>query len=233
MSYAYYRFFTGDYMRDTMHLGWFEDLAYRRLIDLYLLHGKPLRNDRAYILRAVRASEPEQQAAVDLVLSEFFVLKADGWHQARCDAEMRWRSGISEQGKRAVKAREERKRNNTIQTDDDPQMIARSSNQNQNQNQNTPKSTPSCASYDARFLEFWSHYPRKKSKGQAWKAWQRLRPNADLEQQIADGLNRAKSSPDWKRDNGKFIPHPATWLNARGWEDEVAAEESRMGKFVV
>lgn len=105
MSYPYYRFFPGDYTRDTMHLGWFEDLAYRRLIDLYCLHGKPIRNDRAYIMRAVRASEPEQQSAVDLILSEFFQLRSDGWHQKRCDAELRFRKNASENGKTGAKAR--------------------------------------------------------------------------------------------------------------------------------
>ena len=27
-------------------------------------------------------------------------------------------------------------------------------------------------------------------------------------------------SKDWLEDDGKYIPHPATWLNAKGWEDE-------------
>src|SRR5689334_582459 len=129
MSYAYYRFFTGDYMRDTMHLGWYEDLAYRRLIDLYLLHGKPIRNDRAYIMRAVRASEPEQQAAVDVVLAEFFELKGNGWHQRRCDAEVKWRETQSQIGRKAVEAREA-KRLNKMQSDDDRAINDRSSNQN-------------------------------------------------------------------------------------------------------
>jgi hypothetical protein len=25
---------------------------------------------------------------------------------------------------------------------------------------------------------------------------------------------------DWQRDGGRFVPYPATWLNARGWEDD-------------
>lgn len=80
----------------------------------------------------------------------------------------------------------------------------------------------SCASYDARFIEFWNAYPRKKSKGTAWKAWQRLRPDEALIISINTGLLRSKASVDWKSENGKFIPYPASWLNAHGWEDEVA-----------
>lgn len=224
MSYAYYRFFTGDYMRDTMHLGWFEDLAYRRLIDLYLLHGRPIKNDRAYIMRAVRATEPEQQGAVDTVLAEFFTLKSDGWHQARCDAEIRYRGGVQDSAHRAAQARWSRKNNKENNGQDADAMRSHSgriTNQNQNQNQNQNKPNPSRASNDARFDDFWLAYPRKKSKGTALKAWKRLIPTADLATQIMAGLNAAKSSADWQRENGRFIPYPASWLNARGWEDEV------------
>ena len=26
---------------------------------------------------------------------------------------------------------------------------------------------------------------------------------------------------DWRKENGKFIPYPGTWLNAKGWESEL------------
>jgi len=29
---------------------------------------------------------------------------------------------------------------------------------------------------------------------------------------------------DWRKDSGQFIPHPATWLNAKGWEDSTVIE---------
>ncbi len=220
MSYAYYRFFTGDYMQDTMHLGWYEDLAYRRLIDLYLLHGRPIRNDRAYIMRAVRATEPEQQQSVDTVLAEFFTLKSDGWHQQRCDAELKYRGNVHTAAHRAAQARWSRK--NTRQNNDEhadalPSHSGRITNQNQNQN----KPKPSCAFSASKFDEFWRLYPRKKSKGQAQKAWRVLNPDDDLCNVLMEAVVRAKSGADWSKDNGQFIPYPASWLNARGWEDEV------------
>lgn len=102
---AYYRWFPGDYIRDTVHLGWIEDCAYRRLIDLYQIHGRPIKNDRAYIMRAVRAQEPEQQAAVDTILAEYFTLKSDGWHQKKCDSEIEFRRDASEHAKNAANSR--------------------------------------------------------------------------------------------------------------------------------
>lgn len=80
---------------------------------------------------------------------------------------------------------------------------------------------------DQRFLEFWSAYPRKKSKGQAEKAWMSLKPDDDLSRKVLQGLAAAKRSQDWLKDNGRYIPHPATWLRARGWEDEHDVEGMR------
>jgi hypothetical protein len=70
------------------------------------------------------------------------------------------------------------------------------------------------------FAEFWSLYPKKKSKGDAEKAWKTLKPNSEFLAKILNAVRRAKSSHDWLKQSGQFIPHPATWLRARGWEDE-------------
>jgi len=67
------------------------------------------------------------------------------------------------------------------------------------------------------FENFWRAYPRKKSKGNAEKAFAKIRPNEQLLRQILAAIERAKTSADWQQE--KYIPHPATWLNARGWED--------------
>lgn len=71
-----------------------------------------------------------------------------------------------------------------------------------------------------RFDHFWDKYPKKKSKGQAEKAWAKINPSEQLFTAIMDGLERAKTSNDWLKDGGKYIPYPATWLSAKGWEDE-------------
>lgn len=71
----------------------------------------------------------------------------------------------------------------------------------------------------APFGAFWDAYPRKKSKGQAEKAWLKIKPDEQLCAAILAGVERAKTSADWQRDGGQFIPYPATWLAAKGWED--------------
>jgi hypothetical protein len=39
-------------------------------------------------------------------------------------------------------------------------------------------------------------------------------------------IERAKTSEQWRKDGGQFIPHASTWLRAKGWEDEPAAQQA-------
>ena len=52
------------------------------------------------------------------------------------------------------------------------------------------------------------------------KAWKKIRPTEELFGKIMDALNAIKDSAQWRRDGGKFIPYPATWLNGGRWEDD-------------
>lgn len=70
------------------------------------------------------------------------------------------------------------------------------------------------------FDDFWTAYPRKLGKGDARRAWLRLRPDAVLRAAMLTAITTQRGSPDWQRDDGRFIPYPATWLNGRRWEDE-------------
>lgn len=70
------------------------------------------------------------------------------------------------------------------------------------------------------FDQFWEQYPRKEGKKAARKAWDRLKVGPDLMGQIMQSLHKQKTSDQWTRDGGQFIPHPATWLNGERWKDE-------------
>jgi len=77
----------------------------------------------------------------------------------------------------------------------------------------------------SRFDEFWKAYPKKKNKGQAEKAFKRI--NGTSIDTLLSAIELAKKSPEWTKDNGKYIPYPATWLNAKGWEDELDEPEQQ------
>ena len=84
-----------------------------------------------------------------------------------------------------------------------------------------PSCSPSASeSADDGFASFWKRYPKKVAKPQAVKAWRKTKPTGQLLADLLAGLERHVASADWQKDGGQFIPHPATWLNARRWEDE-------------
>lgn len=77
------------------------------------------------------------------------------------------------------------------------------------------------------FGVFWKAYPKKKNKGQAEKVWVKLSPDSDLLQTILNAVEGAARSADWLKNDGQYIPFPATWLNAKGWEDETPGSSGK------
>jgi len=82
--------------------------------------------------------------------------------------------------------------------------------------------------YSGEFENFWGYYPKKKSKGDAYKAWKTLSPDRNLIADIIGSIESQRNSIAWIKDGGQFIPHPATWLRARGWEDELETEVEKL-----
>ena len=74
------------------------------------------------------------------------------------------------------------------------------------------------------FDEFWKLYPRKESKQQARKAWAKLNPDQAQFSLIANALEYRSQTKEWLAEGGRYIPHPATWLNGRRWEDELTPQ---------
>jgi hypothetical protein len=74
--------------------------------------------------------------------------------------------------------------------------------------------------WPADFLRFWDAYPRKVAKREALKAWEKLAPDATLLQTMLDALEWQRLSPQWLKDDGKYIPYPQNWLAKARWEDQ-------------
>src|ERR1044072_1268540 len=94
---------------------------------------------------------------------------------------------------------------------------------NREEEDKEPKTlTPSSSGDDGvtPFDQFWDAYPRKVGKQDALKAWTKLKLDASLQDLLAAIAAQAEGA-DWRKDDGQFIPHPATWLRGGRWLDEV------------
>lgn len=80
----FYDFHIGDYASRTAHLDPMEDLAYRRMLDLYYIREQALPTDLGEVARLIRLRG--QEALIEGVLSEFFTLSDKGWTHAKCEA---------------------------------------------------------------------------------------------------------------------------------------------------
>lgn len=80
---------------------------------------------------------------------------------------------------------------------------------------------------DCRFDAFWDAYPKKRAKDDCVKAWQKLKPDEAMADRIMAALTLAKSSEEWERDRGRYIPHAATWLNRRRFDDDLTLPRDR------
>ena len=74
-----------------------------------------------------------------------------------------------------------------------------------------------------RFNKFWAVYPRKVGKSAALKAFEKINPSEQLTQRMIEAIQVQKNNEQWRKNNGQYIPNPATWLNQSRWLDECPA----------
>lgn len=85
-----------------------------------------------------------------------------------------------------------------------------------------PMVKPKKESFSESFNDFWKVYPKQLSKANALKEWNKLKPDDSLVREILTALERQKTSVQWQKDNGQYIPYPAKWLRERRWEDNLS-----------
>ncbi len=84
----------------------------------------------------------------------------------------------------------------------------------------------------AWFDEFYSSYPNKKSKKKAEQSYVKIKGlNEEIAKIILGALEKHKNSDQWKKDKGKFIPHPSTWINQERWNDVLDEKTTRVDHY--
>ena len=74
------------------------------------------------------------------------------------------------------------------------------------------------------FEKFWCEYPKKIGKDKCLKWFKSHKVNTELLNKMLDTISKFKKSRQW--DNPQYIPHPYTWLNRGGWDDELESNDN-------
>ena len=213
----WYKFHLGDYITHTTHLSDAEDLAYRRLLDLYYMSEKPIPLDTDAVSRRIRLDLDITES----VLNEFFDKTPEGYRNSRCDAEVeKYQQRVETNRSLGLRGGRPKKTESVSESkpNDNPKKIQ------------IQKENKDISSQATRFNDFWSAWPsskRKVGKGACEAKWNRLGldPLAD---RIIASVTRLKASEQW---TSGFEPAPLTYINQKRWEDE--SESVSVGRRVI
>jgi uncharacterized protein YdaU (DUF1376 family) len=148
----YYQFSIGDYRAATAHLSNEEDLAYRRLLDMYYDTEQKIPLDTQWVARRLRVDTK----TINAVLSDMFVKHDDGWFHSRCQEVIEHYHAMAEKNRANGKLGGRRKNpvGNPVGSDSEPSAKATNNQELLTNNQSIeakaspdlgkPKSAPAC-----------------------------------------------------------------------------------------
>lgn len=84
--------------------------------------------------------------------------------------------------------------------------------------------------YTPDFEKWYDLYPRKKHKQEAARAFKTLLTIRSVEFLCRVTAVYKKCTDQWPRDQRKYIPDPATWLNKGGYDDDHAVWREKIPK---
>ena len=203
----FYPFHIGDYMSHTAHLEPMEDLAYRRMIDLYFVREACLPLEIADVAKLIRMRG--ELEAVKAVLLEFFTETPEGWVNSRCDYE------ISEAQSKRMKAQASAAKRWESEGNANAKPSHTEGNApNPNPNPNPRGKSKTVAEYPEAFEDVWAQYPSRPgaSKRDSFKAWgARLKAGVDPDV-IQSGVIRYAAYCRFCGTEPQFIKQPTTFF---------------------
>lgn len=207
----WYKFHLGDYITHTTHLSDAEDLAYRRLLDLYYMSEKLIPLNTESVSRKIRIDLDITES----VLGEFFEHTENGYFNHRCHVEIaKYQAQVANNRQLGKRGGRPKKTESVIESE--PKV-------NPKKIQNKINTITSVSPTTSRFDEFWSAWPtskRKVAKATCETKWLKLKLDNVADQIIAH-INSIKGSEQWTTG---YEPAPLTYINQRRWEDGVAEQ---------
>jgi len=77
------------------------------------------------------------------------------------------------------------------------------------------------------FASFWQAYPKKTAKPAALLKFKSAKLKSGELDAILTDIEIRKQADDWTKENGKYVPNPATYLSQRRWEDGETAHTAK------
>ncbi len=206
--------------------------VYREMLTQAWRRGAKLPTDIAAIKRAIGATDVEWAEAWPLVSKYWRVDETNHFvndTQLQVYAESKAQAeSYSERGVKAAQARWKQYPSNAQALPENmpevcppspsPSPISVSGTVSDSKEKN--KTVALRAPDHSLFELFWLAYPKKVGKGAALKAWQKIKPSQSMLKTMVAAVEVQSTWPQWRKENGQFIPHPATWLNQGRWQDE-------------
>lgn len=214
----WYKFRYAEYAMQTRHLSEFEDLVYRRCIDLYYGHKQPF-PDAEWVAKRIQISDVQ---VVDSVLKEFFRKGEEGYSYQQADDDLSDFEVKSQRARDAVNARWQIRSYSERNTE-------RSTLEKKKEEENRKKINIPLAAIASRFSEFWSAWPagqRKYGKEDALASWVKQALDGETDEIVAHVL-KSRGSEGWL---AGYIPAPTTYLNQRRWDTHTTDLPKRQGK---
>lgn len=208
-----YQHHIGDFRRDTASLSDVDAIAYLKLLWMYYDTELPLPNDAKLLAFKIGSSSD----TVQMILDAFFIADGNVYRQKRCDVEIAAYHARSDIARNKAAKRWK----NATASESHATALLQHSNSIAGEPKNYANREPITENqkHITTFNVFWTAYPRKVAKPAAMKTWLRIKPDDALTKSIIDAIKRQRLCDK----EIQFVPHPATWLNQRRWEDEIEA----------
>lgn len=214
----YYQFNIGDYTKKTKHLTPLEDIAYRRMLDLFYDTEDPLPCEISRIARLIVM--PENQEEIRQVLNEFWTETDAGWVDNRAEREIesyhRKAESARVNGKKGGRPKTQKKPKKTEPVNlANPAETESKANHKPITNNQEPVNNKDIPQSEDCFDRFWDLYGKKKGRKDCLKKWKSLKD--DQIAKIFEVVSAyVASTPDviYRKD-------PKTWLNQECWNDEI------------
>lgn len=221
-SDIYLKFYVGDYLADTGDLSTEENGALLLLLFHMWRRGAQLEADQDRLRRLARVDSAERWKSIWGAIGRFFFdvgngmisqkrLAAEHQRAAEYAAQQRARGAIGGSAPRS------KRRASAKQV-----LSDRQASQSHSQS-HVQKSGPEAQPFGNGFGVWYAGYPRKVARDAAERAWAKNVTDDNREAVWAGWIAQERFWAAQKAVDDTKIPHPASWLNGKRWQDDPAS----------